>query len=46
MNRDVGAAGAFEERAEDSSRDVTAAADGDHEVGLEGGEDVRGGGLT
>lgn len=46
MDGDVGAAGAFEEGAEDSSRDVAAATDGDHKVGLEGGEDVRGGGLT
>ena len=46
MDGDVGAAGAFEEGAEDSSGDVAAAADGDHQVGLEGGEDVGGGGLT
>ena len=46
LDGDVGAAGAFEEGAEDAGGDVAAAADGDHEVWLEGGEDVRGGGLT
>ena len=46
MDGDVGAAGAFEEGAEDAGGDVAAAADGDHEVGLEGGEDLGGGGLT
>ena len=46
MDGDVGAAGAFEEGAEDSGGNVAAAADGDHEVWLEGGEDVGGRGLT
>lgn len=46
LDGDVGAAGAFEEGAEDAGGDVAAAADGDHEVGLEGGEDLGGGGLT
>lgn len=40
------AAGALEEGAEDAGGDVAAAADGDHEVWLEGGEDGWGGGLT
>ena len=39
-------AGPFQEGAEDASRDVASAADGDHEVWREGGEDVRGGGLA
>ena len=42
----AGAAGPFEEGAEDAGGDVAAAADGDHEVWLEGGEDVRSGGLA
>lgn len=43
LDRDVGAVGALEEGAEDAGGDVAAAADGDHEVGLAGGEDLGGG---
>ena len=42
----VGGAGPFEEGAEDAGGDVAAAADGDHEVWVEGGEGGGGGGLA
>lgn len=43
LDGDVGAVVALEEGAEDAGGDVAAAADGDHEVGLAGGEDLAGG---
>lgn len=43
LDRDVGAAGLLEEGSQDAGGHVTTAADGDHEVGLEVVEDVRGG---
>lgn len=43
LDGDVGAAGLLEEGAQDARGDVAAAADGDHQVGLEVVEDVRGG---
>lgn len=46
LDGDVGAAGLLEERAQDAGGHVAAAADGDHEVGLEVVEDVGGGLLT
>jgi hypothetical protein len=46
LDGDVGRPGLFEEGAEDARGDVAAAADGDHEVGLEVGEDLGGGFLA
>ena len=43
LDGDVWVAGLFEEGAEDAGGDVAAAADGDHEVGFEVGEDAVGG---
>lgn len=43
LDGDVGAAGLLEEGAQDAGGHVAPAADGDHEVGLEVVEDVRGG---
>lgn len=43
LDRDVGAAGLLEEGSQDAGGHITTAADGDHEVGLEVVEDVRGG---
>ena len=42
LDGDVGLAGLLEERAEDAGRDVTATADGNHELGLEVREDPVG----
>lgn len=39
LDGDVGRAGLLEEGPQDSSRNITAAADGDHELGLEIGEE-------
>jgi len=46
LDGDVGRARLLEEGAQDTGGDVAAAADGDHEVGGEIGEDARGGILT
>lgn len=40
LDGDVGRPGLLEERAEDAGGDVAAAADGDHELGLELGEEL------
>ena len=40
LDRDVGAAGLLEEGPEDTGRDVAAATNGDHQMGLEVGEDL------
>lgn len=42
LDGDVGAARLLQERSENASGDVATAADGDHEVGLEGVQDLDG----
>lgn len=46
LDGDVGAAGLLEETAQDARGNVSAAANGNHELRLEGGEDGRGGFLA
>ena len=42
LDGDVGRAGLLKERSQDTGRDVTTTSDGDHELGLEFGEELGG----
>lgn len=46
LDRNVGGPRLFEKGAEDAGRDIAATADGDHELGLEFGEQLAGGALA